>query len=150
MKGTESSFPSPRTSVTAGVGAGIGFLGVAAGAFGAHLLAGRVEASLLDAFQTGARYAQLHAVVLLVLGLLDDGPRVRRAAGLFSLGVLLFSGSLWLMALTGVRALGAITPLGGLCLLAAWLLLAAGYLPLNPRRSRSARADHSDGENSAG
>ncbi len=132
------------------VGAGLGFLAVAAGAFGAHLLAGRVEPALLDAFQTGARYAQLHAVVVLVLGALDDGPRARRVAGLFSLGVLLFSGSLWLMALTGVRALGAITPLGGLCLLAAWLLLAVGYLPLIPRRSRSARADHSDGENSAG
>ena len=102
----------------------LGFSGVALGAFGAHGLRDRVTPGLLEAYRTGVLYHLVHA--LAVLGGALGALRVRRASiivGLFTAGVALFSGSLYLMALTGVTALGAITPLGGLCFLAGWALL---------------------------
>ena len=100
---------------------------VAAGAFGAHGLRARVSPELLAVFETGARYQMYHA-----LGLLGVAWAVNRwpaggtvAAGwLFVAGTLLFSGSLYLLAVGGPRWLGAVTPLGGLCFLAGWALLA--------------------------
>ncbi len=108
-----------------------GFLGVAAGAFGAHALRGRLQPDLLQVFDTAARYQLIHAVALVASALLLDrrSSATARAAGwLFAVGTLLFSGSLYGLALSGWRALGAITPLGGLCFLAGWLALAASSL----------------------
>lgn len=114
------------------VGAVSGFVSVAAGAFGAHALKARLPADLLAIFETGARYQMYHALLLVLIGVLSlrDGlsSRVLQtlgiAGGLVTAGTLLFSGSLYLLALTGQRALGAVTPLGGLCFLAGWLALA--------------------------
>jgi len=101
-------------------GAGLGFLGVAAGAFGAHALQGRLAPDLLPVWETAARYQLMHAIVLVFAGWIG----ARLAGRLFTAGIVIFSGSLYLLALTGTRWLGAITPLGGLCLLAGWLALA--------------------------
>ena len=102
----------------------LGFSGVALGAFGAHGLRDRVSPALLEAYRTGVLYHLLHALATLGVGL--GARRLRRAptiAMLFAAGVVLFSGSLYLMALTGLTVLGAITPLGGLAFLAGWVLL---------------------------
>jgi uncharacterized membrane protein YgdD (TMEM256/DUF423 family) len=101
-------------------GAGLGFLGVLAGAFGAHALDGRLTTEMHAIWETAARYQITHAVVLLFAGWVG----ARAAGWLLVAGIVLFSGSLYALALTGVRVLGAITPLGGLCLLAGWLALA--------------------------
>jgi uncharacterized membrane protein YgdD (TMEM256/DUF423 family) len=104
-------------------------LAVAAGALGAHALRGRLAPELLAAFETGVRYQLYHALALwLVAWALTrwPGPAVRAAGWLFVAGTVIFSGSLYLLALTGARALGVLTPLGGLALLAGWVALAAG------------------------
>lgn len=104
----------------------LGFFSVAAGAFGAHALKDQLTPDLLAIFDTGVRYAMFHSTALLVTGLLarlDPGPGLRRAATLFTLGVVLFTGSLWLLALTGHRWLGAVTPLGGVSFLLGWAAL---------------------------
>lgn len=107
-----------------------GFLAVAFGAFGAHGLQARLAdvadgAKRLGWWQTGAQYHLLHALALgLVALVVARAPAARFAGGAFVLGTLLFSGSLYVMALGGPRWLGAITPLGGLSLLAGWALLA--------------------------
>ncbi len=101
-----------------------GALGVLLGAFGAHGLRTVVtDPHLLEVWEKGSRYHLVHA---LALGLVAAHPARPTAAGVaFVLGILLFSGSLYAMTLTGVRALGAVTPLGGLSFIAGWLLLAA-------------------------
>lgn len=102
-----------------------GFLGVALGAFGAHGLKKRL-AGLPDGdqrmawWQTGAQYHLIHA---LAIGLAARAPGSSAAAWLFLGGILLFSGSLYLMTLTGKRALGAVTPIGGTLFLAGWIAL---------------------------
>ena len=104
-----------------------GFTAVAAGAFGAHALKDRLPADLLAVFETGARYQMVHALALLFVASVGGagGARAVRAAGwLFVAGMVVFSGSLYLLALTGVRAWGAVTPLGGVAFLAGWGLLA--------------------------
>lgn len=104
-----------------------GFTGVALGAFGAHGLRSRLTPDMLAVFETGVRYHLIHAVAILATaGLLDRvGGRLIVAAGwLFLGGIVLFSGSLYLLALTGISILGAITPLGGLAFLAGWTCLA--------------------------
>lgn len=100
-----------------------GALGVGLGAFGAHGLKRVVtDPHLLEVWDTAARYHLIHAVAL---GLVAAHPRAPSAAGgLFVAGTLIFSGSLYLMTLTDQRWLGAITPIGGLCLIAGWLALA--------------------------
>lgn len=106
-------------------------LGVGVGAFGAHGLEGRVDPTLLPVFETGARYHMYHALALLAVGWAAArfGSGWVDAAGiLFAIGIVLFSGSLYLMTLTGVRALGAITPLGGLAFIAGWVCLAVAAL----------------------
>lgn len=102
-------------------GAALMLLDVALGAFGAHALKGRLSPEALAVFETGVRYQAYHALALLLLAALR-GPD--RAAWCFVGGIVLFSGSLYALALTGVRWLGAVTPLGGLLFLAGWLLLA--------------------------
>jgi uncharacterized membrane protein YgdD (TMEM256/DUF423 family) len=109
------------------LGAISGFLSVAFGAFGAHALKSRVEEHLLDAYQTGAQYQMYHALALVGLGLwcqLSGDARAQVAGWAWVVGTLLFSGSLYALALTGIRGLGAITPLGGLSFMAGWLILA--------------------------
>lgn len=104
-----------------------GLLGVAAGAFGAHALRARLPADLLAVFETGARYQMYHALALLAAAWAVErwpsGAAV--AAGwAFVAGTVVFSGSLYVLALSGARWLGAVTPLGGVALLAGWALLA--------------------------
>ena len=105
-----------------------GFLGVGLGAFGAHGLKSLLSPALLLIFETGVKYQMYHALALLGLALLFPSDSVPRtlvwASRLFSLGILLFSGSLYLLSLTGVRTWGASTPLGGLAFLSAWACLA--------------------------
>lgn len=109
-------------------GAVLAGLGVAAGAFGTHALSGRLAPDLLDVFDTATRYHLLHAIALLVVGLAarrDAGSRLWNAAAwLFTAGILVFGGSLYLLALTGARWLGAVTPVGGACFLAGWAVAA--------------------------
>jgi len=108
------------------IGAGLGFLGVALGAFGAHALRDRLEPALLQAWNTGVLYHLLHAVALFAIGLHARAAGAAPGAGaaLLLAGVLVFSGSLYAMALTGIRPLGAVTPFGGLLLLAGWAWIA--------------------------
>jgi uncharacterized membrane protein YgdD (TMEM256/DUF423 family) len=103
------------------------FIAVAAGAFGAHALRTRLTPELLTAFETGARYQMYHAFALFAVAWAASrwpDPVVRLAGWLLIGGTVLFSGSLYLLALTGSRWLGAITPVGGLCFLAGWATLA--------------------------
>ncbi len=104
-----------------------GFLAVAFGAFGAHALRARLSAEMLAAYRTGVEYHFYHALALLAGGaLLSARPSslLNAACACFAFGVLLFSGSLYALALSGVRGLGAITPIGGLLFLVGWALLA--------------------------
>lgn len=111
------------------LGALSGFISVAAGAFGAHALKQRLAPELLVTFETGARYQMYHALAMVLVALLvgraGGESRVLVASGwLFVAGTVLFSGSLYALALTGIRPLGAITPIGGLAFLGGWLALA--------------------------
>ena len=113
--------------IFAALGAASGFIGVAAGAFGAHGLKERLTPELLAVFDTAARYQMIHALALLAVAwAIGRWPgRAAVASGwCFVAGTLIFSGSLYLLALTGVRGLGAITPVGGVLFLCGWLLLA--------------------------
>ena len=119
----------PRAARFAVLGAVLAFLAVGAGAFGAHVLRSRLTEALLAAFETGARYQLIHAVALIgVAWTLDRTrqPAVERAGWLLVAGTVLFSGSLYALALTGVTRFGLVTPFGGLSLLAGWLVLAWG------------------------
>ncbi len=107
-------------------GAAYGLLGVAAGAFATHALRARLAPDLLAVFHTGVEYQFYHAFALLVVGLLllnRPAPPLPLAGWCFAAGVPLFSGSLYALALTGTRWLGAITPFGGLLFLLGWALL---------------------------
>jgi uncharacterized membrane protein YgdD (TMEM256/DUF423 family) len=109
------------------LGAVAGFLAVTLGAFGAHALRGKLTPEMLAVFQTGVQYHMYHALALiLVAGVLGhiSGWLVQTAGWCFVAGIVLFSGSLYLLALTGVTILGAITPIGGLFFLAGWACLA--------------------------
>lgn len=128
-------------------------IAVAAGAFGAHALRARVEPRLLEVFETGVRYQMYHALALMAVALMlarvsEAGTLTRPLAGpsatpsatrsaarwvvasgwLFAAGTVAFSGSLYAMTLTGARWLGAITPVGGVCFIAAWVCLSVAAL----------------------
>jgi len=106
-----------------------GFVAVALGAFGAHALKARLDADLLATFEVGVRYQMYHAFALLAVGWAQTrwpGPVLDASGWLFIAGTLLFSGSLYVLSLTGERWLGAVTPVGGLALLGGWLCLAWG------------------------
>lgn len=113
------------------LGSAYGFLAVALGAFGAHALKARLSADLLAVWHTGVDYHVYHALALLLVGLVarqQPGALFSAAGACFALGILLFSGSLYALALSGVRMLGAITPFGGLLFLAGWACLFVGTL----------------------
>jgi uncharacterized membrane protein YgdD (TMEM256/DUF423 family) len=113
-----------RTFLLAGALAGI--VGVGFGAFGAHGLRGRLSAEMLAVFETGVRYQMYHGLALMALAALSDrlnGRLIEAAGWLFIAGIVLFSGSLYLLAVTGVTVLGAITPIGGVAFLAGWACL---------------------------
>jgi uncharacterized membrane protein YgdD (TMEM256/DUF423 family) len=109
------------------IGAISAFIGVAAGAFGAHGLKGRLDADMLATFEVGVRYQMYHAFALIAAAWAAarwPGALPVAAGWLFLAGTIIFSGSLYLLSLTGHRWLGAITPVGGLAFLAGWLCLA--------------------------
>lgn len=124
----------PLDRVLIGAGALSAFAGVGLGAFGAHALKRRLDADMQAVFETGVRYQLVHALALLAAGAaagrLAPGP-LSAAGWLFVLGTLVFSGSLYALALGGRRRLGAVTPLGGLALLAGWACLAWAALALS-------------------
>jgi len=104
-------------------------LGMAAGAFGAHALKTRLTPDLLAVFETGTHYHLIHALALLGVAWASthwNSPAIVVAGWLFVAGILLFSGSLYALSLTGVRLLGIITPFGGVALILGWLALAWG------------------------
>ena len=113
------------------IGAVVGFIGVGLGAFGAHGLRGRLSPESLNVFETGVRYQMYHAFAILIVAIAlarFDGWILRTAGWLFTLGIVLFSGSLYLLALTGTTMFGAITPIGGLAFLVGWgCLIIAGF-----------------------
>jgi len=119
-----------RLAASYGVtGAVLGFLGVAAGAFGAHELKSILGPAQMSAFETGARYQLVHAVALVAVSLaLERGSSrpIAVAGALFIIGVVLFSGSLYALAMFAPWW-GIVTPFGGLCLLNGWLCLAVGF-----------------------
>ena len=110
------------------IGSLVGFLGVAAGAFGAHGLRSRLSPDMLAVFETAVRYQMYHVFALLitaaVMARVGDARLLAIAGWSFITGVVLFSGSLYALALTGISGLGAITPLGGLAFLVGWACLA--------------------------
>jgi uncharacterized membrane protein YgdD (TMEM256/DUF423 family) len=106
----------------------LGFVGVALGAFGAHGLRGRLTPEMLAVFETGVRYQMYHVFALLIvssaIGHLGNARLLAIAGWAFFAGILLFSGSLYALALTSTGILGAITPIGGLAFLVGWACLA--------------------------
>ena len=111
------------------IGAGLAAAGVALGAFGAHALKARLSAESLAIWETASRYHLIHALALLAAGWASErwpGGWTTSAAWLFAAGIVVFSGSLYALALTGVRGLGAVTPLGGVCFITGWICLAIG------------------------
>ncbi|HEY7446758.1 MAG TPA: DUF423 domain-containing protein [Vicinamibacterales bacterium] len=114
------------------IGALSGVVGVTLGAFGAHGLRSRLSPDMLAVFETGVRYHMYHAVAILGVALIADRMPTSRlvlASGwLFLAGIVLFSGSLYLLATTGVRTLGAVTPFGGVAFLVAWACLAVAAI----------------------
>jgi len=118
-----------------GLGAILLGLAVVLGAFGAHGLRGRLDAYSMDIYQKAVFYQFIHALGLLIVPLFIRADVLTESAGawicgLLLAGILIFSGSLYLLAVTGIRALGAITPIGGLSFIAAWFLLALRLLRL--------------------
>jgi uncharacterized membrane protein YgdD (TMEM256/DUF423 family) len=110
------------------VGAVLGFLGVALGAFGAHALRSRLSPEMLGVFETGVRYQMYHAFAVLIvataIGRIGSAGLLTASGWSFAAGVVLFSGSLYALAITGVGILGAVTPIGGLFFLVGWTCLA--------------------------
>ncbi|RDU37435.1 DUF423 domain-containing protein [Neobacillus piezotolerans] len=112
------------------IGAVNAFLAVALGAFGAHGLEGRLAPKYLEIWKTGVHYQMFHAAGLLIIGILagkvQAGSLFTTAGWLMLAGIVLFSGSLYVLSLTKISVLGAITPLGGVAFLAAWVLITVG------------------------
>jgi uncharacterized membrane protein YgdD (TMEM256/DUF423 family) len=110
------------------IGSVLGFLGVAFGAFAAHLLKSRLAPEMLAVFETGVRYQMYHVFALLIvaaaIGQIGNARLLALAGWFFAAGIVLFSGSLYVLALSGIGILGAITPIGGLLFLCGWASLA--------------------------
>jgi uncharacterized membrane protein YgdD (TMEM256/DUF423 family) len=119
------------------VGGSLGLLGVAAGAFGAHALEGTVTPERLAVFDTAARYHLVHALAIVFAGAMAMWLPLARVAGwLFTLGIVVFAGSLYLLVLLDAGWLGAITPIGGLAFMAGWGVLAWAGLSSGPAADR--------------
>jgi len=122
----------PAAKLFLSLGALTAALGVALGAFGAHALKARLSADMLAVWQTAVQYHLWHALGLVAIGLLAQhlpaSVPVRVAGWLMLVGIVLFSGSLYALALSGTRWLGAITPFGGACFILGWLVLAVALL----------------------
>ena len=124
--------PTRNVNSTVGIGAILMLLAVLLGAFGAHALKTRLTPQMLAVYQTGVQYHLVHGLGLMLVGILRNSQAnasakdsaLKLAAIFMGVGVVLFSGSLYALAVTGIRVLGAITPLGGLCFIAAWALVA--------------------------
>lgn len=116
------------------LGAVNAFLAVGLGAFGAHGLKARLSPDMLGVYQTGVQYHFYHALGLLLVGILvNQWPTVdliKTSGWVMFAGIVIFSGSLYLLSITGIRWLGAITPIGGLAFLVAWLLLVVAFIRL--------------------
>lgn len=109
-------------------GALLAMLSVGIGAFGAHMLESVISDKDLQVYETGVHYHMIHALGLILIGLVagqwGESTRLRWAGRLLGLGVILFSGSLYVLSISGITILGAITPLGGVCFIAGWICLA--------------------------
>ncbi|MCC5831741.1 MAG: DUF423 domain-containing protein [Chlamydiales bacterium] len=108
------------------LGAFLGLIGVAAGAFGAHALKNKLDQNMLSVFEVGVRYQMYHALAIVLvagLSLLLPGSLLTLSGWFFIGGTVIFSGSLYLLAFTGIGTFGAVTPIGGLFLLLGWLSL---------------------------
>jgi uncharacterized membrane protein YgdD (TMEM256/DUF423 family) len=116
-----SSSATPAASAPLRIAALLGFLGVALGAFGAHALERTVSAHAMDIWRTAVLYQLLHATALLAIA--AAGRANALLTGLWTSGIILFSGSLYILSVTGIKWLGAITPVGGLAFLAGWMVL---------------------------
>jgi uncharacterized membrane protein YgdD (TMEM256/DUF423 family) len=114
----------------AAIAAFLGALAVMLGAFGAHAIKDRVTPADLEIWKTGAHYHLIHAVALLALALYDKQGSYRAICWLWIAGIAIFGGSLYALVLSQVRVFGAITPIGGLCLIIGWLML--GFKLLKP------------------
>ncbi|MFC4259874.1 DUF423 domain-containing protein [Marinobacter lacisalsi] len=130
MTAERVTFTVHRTWLAAG--ALIALLAVMTGAFGAHGLRGMVSARGLEVFQTAVTYQMYHAIALVLVALLSGTGLSRRllgvAGGFFLAGILLFSGSLYLLVLTDIRWVGPITPLGGVCFMVGWAAMVGAAL----------------------
>lgn len=108
------------------------FLAVALGAFGAHALRSQLTTEMLEVYKTGVNYHLAHALGLILIGLVLERRQgnvwLIRSGWLIATGILLFSGSLYALSISGTRILGAITPFGGLCFLSGWLLFVASLV----------------------
>lgn len=114
-----------------GLGALSAFISVAAGAFGAHALKQVLDADMLAVYHTAVDYQFLHSIGLIVIGTIHkSSPRHCHLFSAWAMlaGIIIFSGSLYILSTTGIKWLGMITPVGGVCFLAAWLILAFSYL----------------------
>lgn len=119
-----------------GLGALFAGIGVVLGAFGAHSLKAVLDAKQLATFQTGVHYQFIHSLALVLIGVLgttanpplDEGEKLKTPGKFFIAGILLFSGSLYSLALGGPRFMGPVTPLGGLCFIIGWFTLAYRFL----------------------
>lgn len=110
------------------LGAILTMLSVAIGAFGAHMLKDKIGASAIATYETGVQYHMIHALALLIVGLtagqLGASTKLQWAARLLFTGIIIFSGSLYVLSISGIKILGAITPIGGVSFIAGWLLFA--------------------------
>ncbi|WP_151735420.1 DUF423 domain-containing protein ['Paenibacillus yunnanensis' Narsing Rao et al. 2020] len=109
-------------------GALLAMLSVAIGAFGAHLLEDRISEHYMEVYETGVHYHMVHALgillIAIVAGVWGESRRLLWSGRLLIAGIILFSGSLYLLSISGIKVLGAITPLGGVCFIAGWICLA--------------------------
>jgi uncharacterized membrane protein YgdD (TMEM256/DUF423 family) len=112
------------------VGAVFGFLGVAIGAFGAHSLKQYLTPETIETYKTGVQYHLIHSVVILALGFYNNA-RYNISGWLFTFGIILFSFSLYAYSLTGITSIAIITPFGGACFLAGWLMIIINSLRKN-------------------
>ncbi|MEW4429437.1 MULTISPECIES: DUF423 domain-containing protein [Paenibacillus] len=121
------------------VGAVMTMLSVAIGAFGAHMLKEKIGADAIAVYETGVQYHMIHALALLIVGLtagqLGMSSKLKWAARLLFIGIIVFSGSLYVLSITGIKVLGAITPIGGVAFIAGWLLFALDVWQRGKERS---------------